>query len=330
VEALRRVGSRSGQTLAHLRAHIDRPIAAILTLNTISNSAGAMYAGALVQRHVGAEWVTLFAVCLTFAILFFSEIIPKTLGAVHASSIAPHAAWFIDLLVRVFWPFVWLCRHITRWVGGGLIEHVASEDDLLAMAQHGAKHGELLPEEARWVANALRLDSVSARDLMTPRPVVYSLPVDMPLGAIKTNSAHWVHSRLPLVKDDKPDEVEGVVLRRDVFDALVEGRVELTMRDLMKPALFVPDTMPANMLLRTFIHERQHLAVVVDEFGGLSGVITLEDVLEELLGEEIVDEHDVHVDMQEFARRRAARRLQARAPSASSPNVQSPQKEGSR
>ncbi|MBN1477646.1 HlyC/CorC family transporter [Candidatus Sumerlaeota bacterium] len=308
VEALRSRGHPAGRRLAALRADIDRPIAAILILNTIANSAGAVLAGALVGQHFGSQFLGIFTAALTFAILFLSEIIPKTLGAAYAPAIAPRIAMPLSVLVTVLSPLVWLCRGVTRILRRGHGPHVASEEDILAMAMHGAKHGELLPEEARWVGNAMRLNDRTARDLMTPRTVVYSLPADLPLAMIEAHSAHWTHSRLPLVRDDQPDQVEGIVFRRDVFDRLASDQTEGTLRDLMGPALFVPETMPANLLLQTFIRARQHLAVVVDEFGGMEGVVTLEDVLEELLGEEIVDEHDVHVDMQEHARREARRR----------------------
>jgi CBS domain containing-hemolysin-like protein len=309
VEALRRQGTRSGRHLAKLRADIDQPIAAILILNTISNSGGAVLAGAMVRGTFGSDWIALFTAAMTFAILFLSEIIPKTLGAVHAKAIAPRVAFAIQALVVTLWPLVWVCRGLTRALRPGGRTDVPSEEDILAMAQHGAKHGELLADEAKWVANVLKLDQVTARDLMTPRPVVYSLPADLPLSKVEAHSAHWTHSRLPLVKDESPEEVEGIVMRRDVFDALVAGETDKTLRELMKPAVHVPETMPANRLLQIFIASRAHMAIVVDEFAGMSGVVTLEDVLEDLLGEEIVDEHDVHVDMQEFARRRAERRL---------------------
>ncbi len=305
IEALRAEGNRGAKRLARLRADIDQPIAAILILNTVAHSAGAVWAGALVDKQFGHQWLTLFTVVLTLAILFISEIIPKTIGAVHATALAPRMAWSMDLLVRALWPLVYLCRGITHLLRHGAEPHITSEADILAMTRQSGKHGAILPEEARWVTNALKLNDVTARDLMTPRTVVFSMPVDLPIERVESHSAHWKHSRLPLVRDNQPDQVEGIVLRRDVFDALAADRTGITMRDLMKPALFVPETMTANHLIKTFIDARQHLAVVLDKFGGMEGVVTLEDVLEELLGEEIVDEHDIHVDMQEYARHRA-------------------------
>ncbi len=311
IESMRRQGSRAGELLAQLRADIDKPIAAILIINTVANSAGAVWIGALAAELLGSGTLGAITAILTLSILILGEIIPKTIGATHAVQIAPRIAFALLICVRVLSPLVWMCRGITALLRRGGELHVASEDDILAMAMHGAQHGSLLPEEARWVANALSLDRLTARDLMTPRTVVYVLPSKLPLTMVEAHSAHWKHSRLPCVRNDAPDQVEGIVHRRDVFDRLVAGKTEGTLRDLMQPAVFVPESMPANRLLKTFITERQHLAIVVDEFGGMEGVVTLEDVLEELLGEEIVDEHDVHVDMREFARRRAERRRAA-------------------
>jgi CBS domain containing-hemolysin-like protein len=308
VESLLRQGNRGAKRLAKLRSDIDKPISAILILNTLANSAGAVVAGAIAAQVLGSHLIGLFTAVLTLIILMLGEIAPKTLGAVHASVIAPRIAFLIEFLVFILWPLLLLTRGLTRLLRTGEPAHAASEEDILAMAHLGVSKGALLPEELRWVTNALKLNDITARDIMTPRTVVYSLPTDLPLDLVEAHSAHWTHSRLPLVKDDHPDQVEGMILRRDVFDALVAGKTEGTLRDMMKPVVYVPDSMPANRLLQTLIQSRQHLAIVVNEFGGMDGVVTLEDVLECLLGEEIVDEYDVHVDMQEYARRRAARR----------------------
>jgi CBS domain containing-hemolysin-like protein len=171
--------------------------------------------------------------------------------------------------------------------------------------------GRLRPQELRWVENALRLDEVRASELMTPRTVVYTLPADLPLSEVKHRSEHWTHSRLPLTEDRDPDQILGMVLRREVFDAIVKGKPSLKLRDLMHEIDFVPDTMRGHQLLDMFIMKKRHMVAVVDEYGGFEGVVTLEDVLECLLGSEIVDESDRHADMQQWARQRAgtARRI---------------------
>lgn len=316
IEELRRAGDRGAERLARLRRDVDRPIAAILTLNTFANSAGASFAGYLVGRAYGDFWVGVYAFAFTAIILYLSEIVPKTLGVTYAHSLAPRLALPISIFVRVFYiPFIWLAEFLTRVIRHGHEgSNAPSEQEILGMAEMGARSGTLLPDEARWAQNALLLDNVTARDLMTPRVVVYVLPADLPLSQVKAHSEHWTYSRLPVVKSSDPDHVEGIVYRRDVFDELVkkspeevEGR---TLRDLMHPARFVPDKIACNELLRTFIRERQHLMVVTNEFGGMEGVISLEDVLEFILGEEIVDVHDAHADMQAYAKETAERRRQ--------------------
>jgi CBS domain containing-hemolysin-like protein len=193
---------------------------------------------------------------------------------------------------------------------GGSKPAPPTEDEIMSMSRLAAEEGELRPQELRWVLNALELDKVKASEMMTPRTVVYSLPADLPLGDVKARSEHWVHSRLPLVADRNPDNVLGMVYRREVFDSLVKGQGQGTLRDLMHEIDFVPRTMRGHQLLDKFIKERKHMVAVVNEYGGFEGVVTLEDVLECLLGSEILDETDKHGDLQQLARQRARERLE--------------------
>ena len=325
LEELRRAGDKGAERLARMREKVDRPIAAILTLNTFANSAGASIAGFLVGREFGDVWVGIYAFIFTGIILYLSEIVPKTLGVTHAERLAPRLAAPIELIARITYkPFIWAAEFITSQIRKGRSgEGVPSEQEILGMAEMGARAGVIHKEEAQLVANVLRLDSKVARDLMTPRVVVYVLPTDLPLTHVKAHSEHWTHSRLPVVKNNDPDQVEGIVHRRDVFDELVTKSPEQlagrTLRDLMHPAVFVPDKIPCNELLRMFIRERQHLMVVTNEYGGMEGVIALEDVLEFILGEEIVDPHDKHVDMQQHAKELASRRRRPAAPTPRKP-----------
>lgn len=316
IEELKRAGHKGGIRLARLRADVDKPIAAILTLNTFANSAGAAFAGYLVGNLYGNVMVGVYSVVFTLIVLYLSEIIPKTLGVTYANRLAPMLSGPIVLMVRVFYfPFIIAARQVTHFIRkGGGDPDAPSEQQILALAEMGAEMGTLLEEEARWAMNALRLNDVTARDLMTPRTVVYLLPADLPLSEVKARSDHWSHSRLPVVKNNDPDTVEGIVYRRDVFDELVrldeESHGVKTIRDLMHPAIFVPDKLSGNELLKRFLEERQELLIVANEYGGMEGVVSIEDVLEHILGEEIVDRHDKHVDMQQFAREVAARRQQ--------------------
>jgi CBS domain containing-hemolysin-like protein len=306
-EALRRKGMWGGARLAKLRHGVEEPIAAILTVNTIANTMGAIWAGALVGEIYGHTWVTWFAIAFTISVLFFTEIVPKTIGVVHASTLGPLVAWPIQAMIWLVWPLAKLSVKLTRRLSRGKKPAGPTEDEILVMSDLALQAGKLLPEEQVWIHSALRLDQVTVHELMTPRTVVEWLKADLRLGELRSRTL--LHSRLPLVEGDDLLQVVGLVHRRDIFDALVRGDDDRRLRDFLRPVHFVPETTPANQLLRQFLARREHLAVVVDEHGDIRGLVTLEDVLEHLLGQEIVDEYDQHPDMQEAARRKARRRL---------------------
>ncbi len=318
IEEMRRAGHPAGERLARLRRSIDEPISAILTLNTVANTVGAALAGALVGKQYGSAWVGAYSAIFTLIILFFSEIIPKTLGVTYADRLAPAFSTPIAWMIRALYPFVKACRMLTSWIRtrGGKGVGAAdgpSEQEILALAEMGARAGTLMREEARWAANALRLNDVKAAELMTPRTVVDYLPADLTLAEVAARAGQWRHSRVPIVRNNNPDEVAGIVYRREVFDRLAgispEDAARLTLRDFSRPALIVPETIGCDELLKRFLGERRHLAIVTNEYGGMEGVIALEDIIEFILGEEIVDHFDEHADLQEVARRKARRRL---------------------
>ncbi|MCC5875634.1 MAG: HlyC/CorC family transporter [Candidatus Sumerlaeia bacterium] len=311
---------RGASTLLALRERIDHPISAILTFNTIANTVGASVMGTLVGKEFGqtSPMIIVFPVVFTFIILVFSEIIPKTLGVIYADRIAPRSAFAISILITVLKPGVIMSEYITTRMrrstttGGG---ESISEADIIAQARMGVEQGALLPEEAQWIQNVLTLNEKTAHDLMTPRTVVYMLSDDLELVDIDPQSEHWSHSRLPVCRGNQPDKVIGIVYRRDVFDMLATNpREEIagkTISDLMREVEFIPETLRANQVLQRFLQGRQHLFIVTNEHGGLEGVITLEDVIEEILGQEIIDSHDRHADMQEYARSLAQIRIQS-------------------
>ncbi len=320
IEELKQAGHKGGIRLAKLRENVDEPIAAILALNTIANSMGAALGGALVGMYFtgyASLASAIYGGLYTILILYFSEIIPKTLGVLYATKVAPAIATVILMLIQIFRPIIWSSQILTRQLRHDQDQTNAStapsEKEILALAELGVQAGTLLPDEARLAVNALRLNDVTAKELMTPRTVVYMLPSDLPLSRVTEKSEHWSYSRLPIVQNNNPDKVEGIVHRREVFDVLVEKEEDelgdTKLIDLAHEAVFVPETIKCNELLKLFIDNRQHLIVVTNEYGGMEGVISLEDVVEFILGVEIVDPHDKHTDMQEFARRQAMRRL---------------------
>ena len=306
IETLSRGGDRRGAVLARLRARIDEPIAAILILNTVANTIGAVWMGALVAAHFGNHVLGVFSGVFTACLLFFSEISPKSLGFRFAGQLAPALARPLQLLVWLLWPLVRLCVLVTHlWGKEAHISHATAED-IVSLAQLVEREGGIQPHEVQWVANALRLDTVTARDLMTPNSVVARVPVSLALRDTQINADHWRFSRLPVCRADNPDDIVGVVHRRKVFEALARDEFDRKIFDLMESAEFVPESTLAHHLLGLFLKKRRHLFCVRDTSAAFIGVVTLEDVLECLIGREIVDEKDLHEDMQALARRREA------------------------
>lgn len=309
-------GVKGAALLAKLREKIDIPISAILTFNTIANTVGATILGVLAGKTFGADSIytlLVLPVIFTLIILIISEIIPKTLGVIYADVIAPKSAYVIEILIIVLYPFVRMSMYVTGRIRvAGAEKKTVSEEDLIAQARMGAEEGSLYPEEARWVEHALRLNEKTAHELMTPRTVVYTLPQELPLTEVTSKSAHWAHSRLPVCEDGNPDKIRGVVYRREVFDTILtrndEDLAKMTIGDLRRDVDMIPETLRGHEILKRFLESRQHLFVVTNEHGGLEGVITLEDVIEDLLGQEIIDFHDQHEDMQQYALKLAERR----------------------
>lgn len=310
VEQLGESGLARGRRLRRLRQAIDRPIAAILTLNTIGNTVGATLAGWVAASLFESLGVGLFSACFTLGILYIAEIVPKTVGVLYADTLAPRLAFPIQVMIWVFWPLVRACEFVTGLIPRSRSRREGmSEEDLLVMARVGMRSGRLRADEARWMQNALKLDRIKVADILTPRTVVFSLPKDMPLTEAIQEVQRAPHSRIPVTEAGQPDRVVGVLLRRQVFEAVVAGRQDGTIGSLVREPIFVPEAMPVSDLLSKFLGDRQHMFIVVDEYGGTAGVVTLEDALESLLGSEIVDESDRDADLRVVARRQAERRF---------------------
>jgi len=305
IESLAQAGNKTGLILRRLRASVDRPISAILSLNTIANTGGASVAGIIAGNILGKDSIEeyLFSAAFTIAILLFAEVIPKTIGVVYARPVATFVARPLLLLVWIFTPFIILCRLATRLVAKEQKEQDISDEELISLARLGRKSGSIDPTEAGVIQNILSLKSKTAADVMTPRTVVFSLSEDLTVEEASGQKGIWAHSRIPIYSEDFEDIV-GIVLRREILAALTSNRGNHKLSELMRPVNFVAETHTLERILQMFLEQRQHLFIVIDEYSGLSGVLTLEDVLEEILGKEIVDESDQVTDMRELARRR--------------------------
>ena len=307
IETLDRAGRPSGRILKQMRQRVDRPIAAVLSLNTIANTGGGALAGALAAGTFGAARIWTFSVAFTLAILLFSEVLPKTVGVVYARTLAPFVARPLAWLVALFRPLIALTQLATRVVRSESQEHRISDEELLTMVSLGLRSGDFQPHEARVIQNVLALDRRTVSEIMTPRPVVFTLAASVTVRDAAAAAELDKYSRIPVYAAD-PEELVGVVHKIDILKAVAEDRFGTTLETMMRPVSFVVAAAPLDRVLRTFLTRRQHMLAVIDEFGGFAGIVTLEDVLEELIGREIVDEFDEVTDLRAFARHR---RLQA-------------------
>ena len=304
IERLRAAGRRSGELLHALRSQVDKPIAAVVTLNTLVNTTGSVIVGMVATSVLGQEYMFVFVAVFSFLILTLGEIIPKTLGVVYANLLAPPLAMPLHLLTRLFTPIIWFLGLTNRLFLPKYSQHgFATEADIMAIVSLSCKAGVIRPTEEAIISNILNLDQKRVRDIMTPRTVVFSLPIRMPLEEAYAMRSLWNFSRIPLYAENNEDLV-GIVSRRTLTRRMASGDAKHTLGELMRPIHFVLESLPLHELLKHFLNSHTHLFAVLDEFGGLPGVVSLEDVLEEILGQEIVDESDPAADLQEVARKR--------------------------
>ncbi len=305
LEVMKGQGVFGARRFARFKAHIEEPIAAILTVNTVAHTVGALWCGALVAGMYDDLVLGWFTALFTLAVLFMTEIVPKSLGVRYAKRLVPILIWPLQLLVWISLPVARLCSMLMQKMSGRTEAHTPTEEEIIAMSQMAARGGELSASEQRWMENALYLDKIEAIDIYTPRTVVQTLCADSTVGELSESLTSLSHSRFPLTEGEEMDVILGMVYRRDIFDALAADKDEVKLRELVRPMDFVPPQMKGPQLLERFIRDKRHMVAVIDEYGGFEGIVTLEDVLECLLGAEIVDEHDLHDDMQEFAREKA-------------------------
>ena len=295
---------KAAQAMLGLKAKIERPLAAILILNTVANTAGAAVAGWAAGQVWGGGSLWIFSLGFTLCILIFSEIMPKTVGAVHWRRLWRFAAMPLKTMVQGLLPFIWLTQAITRLVTRSRLDGPRiSEEEILAAARLGAQGGQISLLEQGLIQNIILLEEIRAKDIMTPRTVMVAADGAMPLSQAREEARLWGHSRVP-VFEGGPEEIIGYVLTNEVLIARFEPGLDPLLKHMVKPVRFVPGSANALNLLKSFLRGREHLYLVVDEYGGIMGLVSLEDVLESLVGSEIVDEKDTVADLQEMARRR--------------------------
>ncbi len=305
VESLVDQGSATGIRLRKMKDDIDRPLAAILTVNTIANTAGAAGVGAQAAVVFGSEAVGVVSGVMTLLILVVSEIIPKTLGAVHAKTLAGPVAWTIRLLIFISLPLVIPLEWINRLISRGRKHHRLSRSELWATIRLSEASGAMENREYQIASNLLALEQIRLNQVLTPRTVVFSLPEEMTVAEALETHHPMPFARIPVYREDS-ERVTGYVPRIKIHAAWYGGQGGKKLSELARPIIILPDLATVGDALETFIRQNQHIALAVDEYGGKSGIVTLEDILETLLGDEIVDETDRVEDMQALARKRAA------------------------
>ncbi len=283
VALLRKRGDRAGELLHRLRTHVDEPISAILTLNTIAHTIGAAVSGAIALRLFGEQWLAAFSAVLTLAILVFSEIIPKTIGARSWRSLARPSAFVLAGMVTVLKPLLiplaWVSRLFAPTSHG---DALFNRGELLMMARMGRRQGALGEEQLRWLHRALQLHDVPVSGIMTPRTELVAVPLDTDVETALRTAIEGRVSRL-LVYEETLDRPVGIAYLYDLLDAEAKGVTDLT--PLLEPPLLVPVTRSSASLLEAMRREEERMAVVLDEFGGTTGIVTLHDLVEEVVGE---------------------------------------------
>jgi len=295
--------------LLEIRQHMNRPITTIVVLNNIFNIIGSIVIGGLAAKVLGDALLGLFSAFLTFLIIVFGEIIPKTIGEIYGEKIAIIIALPVKFLTLIFTPIVWVMEKVTAPFSQGQKLPTTNEAEIRLLAGIGHKEGVIEDNEAEMIQRIFQLNDLTAADLMTPRVIITYIWGELTLAECKQEIIYSQHTRI-LVIEDSIDNVLGICLKDELLTAMIEGKNQEQISTLIRPAQFVPETVSADKLLKKFQETHEHLMVVLDEYGGVSGVITLEDVLEVLTGE-IVDETDKVIDLQQIAKKRRERLLQS-------------------
>ncbi|MCT7507065.1 CNNM domain-containing protein [Aliarcobacter cryaerophilus] len=285
-----------------VKQNIDKSISSILTLNTFANTMGAAGVGAQAAIIFGSNWQAVIAFILTLMVLFISEIFPKTLGAIYWRKFIVPAVYIISFMVKITYPFIFIATFITKTLQKGRKNEVNfSKDEIITIVDMSEKEGVIQAKESILIKNLFKLKNIKAKDIMTPRTVVFAFDSKTSVKEALLNDNLYVYSRIP-VYNESIDDIAGVVFKQTILEKRVKKKKKTLLKDIIVPVHKVPENISVSTLFDMFIRMKMHLFIVQDEYGQTSGVVTLEDALETLLGIEIVDEMDQVTDMQEFAK----------------------------
>ena len=300
-------GNQWAKTFLDLKNNIDRPLSAILSLNTVAHTVGAAGVGAQAVKVFGEASFGIVSAILTILILVITEIIPKTIGARYWRKLAMVSALTIKVMIVITYPLVVLSAIITRRFSKNNKEHTTSREEIAALANIGADEGVFSINEYKIIQNLLRLKNVKAEKIMTPRVVVAVADENLYLKDFLKNKDYLKFSRIPIYSGNE-ENITGYVFRQTVFENLAEAQIELKLKDIKRDIIIVPNSIELFSLWEKLLELKEHIAVIVDEYGGLDGIVTMEDIIETMLGLEIIDEKDTITDMQKYARERWKKR----------------------
>jgi CBS domain containing-hemolysin-like protein len=301
VAATRDNQSKAALKFLAMKKNIAEPLSSILILNSGTNTAGAVLAGYYANEALGPATIPVFSALMTLGILFLCEITPKTLGALYWRDLWQRVVWPIAGLTFIMYPAVRIIRSFTNVLTRGPKAPTVTEEEILAVVRRGAHEGEITDGESALVHNIINLENKAIRDIMTPRTVIFSLDAGLTIEEATRALDQKGFTRIPIYEDDQ-ENIIGYIMIHDLLSVKTLSNPKAAIKTIVKPISFVPGTWDSLALLTSFLKKRRHIAIVVDEYGGVAGLITLEDLIETLLGDEIVDETDRVVDLQERAR----------------------------
>ena len=293
-------GVKGAKRLKKLKQNSDRPISAILCVNTIANTVGASIVGSLVMDIYGSTWVGIFSAIFTLLILIFSEIFPKTIGSYYWRTLAIPASSIINALIFIAYPIVIVMEKLTKVVSSKSTQVSVSREDISAMVSVATEEEVIEKEEKKMIQNLLKLDELTAHEIMTPSAVVEMAEGNMTIREFYDSDLS--HSRIPVYDEENDEYVIGYVLRQEVLEKMAEDKFTAKLIDIARPIMTFSEETSVGDIWEKMLAKKEHISVILDEYGSLRGIVTLEDVIETMLGHEIVDEKDEVVDMQEYAK----------------------------
>jgi len=296
-------GYKSATTFIKLKNSIERPLSAILSLNTVAHTIGAAGVGVQATKMFGELYFGIISAILTLLILVFSEIIPKTIGARFWRELALVSGIIINTMVIITFPLVIMTGYITKLFSRNTNELTVSREEISAMANIGTKEGIIKEEENKIIQNLIKLKTVKVSEIMTPRVVVTVADENMSLEEFLIKKEFLHYSRIPIYSESN-ENITGYIFRQTVFEKLAEKKTNLKLRDICREIVIVHEFQTLFSLWEVLLDKKEHIALIVDEYGGMDGIVTMEDIIETLLGLEIVDERDRIVDMQQYAHER--------------------------